>query len=468
MATKIKREIDKKTAELKITVPISADVWKKEQKLAFDKLAKKVKVPGFRPGKAPEKELRKRVALTNIWEEAIGKLLNVAIIDAAKEIKESDIVLHRPTYVIDKVTEEELEITYIYPVFPELKIKNYKNLKVQFKEATKKDIETDVEQQIDKMLLRGSLLLPKEGENAKVEKGDTITFDFKGFIKDKAFDGGEAEGYELLIGSNTFIPGFEDQLIGKSLGWKGNINVKFPANYYKEDFQNQDARFEIKISEIKYNDKPKLDEQFIKSLNIPNVTNKEELNKYLFSLSEKELAEKARINFMDELLIKVIDENEIPVPRVIALEEMNNLLKKFRENLKQQDISEKEYYEVTGYNEQKVKDELLTEATKTVKKSLLETFFIKDLDIKATDEDYLRQYQRMAKLYNIDGKEIQKMIKKEIIEPQIIKELMIDKLIVANNPKVKIKKEKVEIELVSEAEIKEHEEKLNHKNSIEN
>ena len=123
---------------------------------------------------------------------------------------------------------------------------------------------------------------------------------------------------------------------------------------------------------------------------------------------------------------------------------------------------------MTGYNEQKVKDELLTEATKTVKKSLLETFFIKDLDIKPTDEDYLRQYQRMAKLYNIDGKEIQKMIKKEIIEPQIVKELMIDKLIVSNNPKVKIKKEKVEIELVSEAEIKEHEEKLNHKNSVEN
>lgn len=443
MSVKIRKEIDQKNAEMKIIVPIEETTWKKEQKNAFDKLAKKTKVPGFRPGKAPENKLKEYISTAKVWEEAVSKLLNIAVKDAAKEITEKEIILDSPTYAVEKITENELEITFIYPVMPEFKIKDYKNLKIKFDQPTENDIKDDVKNQIDKLLSRGSVLLPKEGD-AKVEKNDTIIFDFKGFMENQPFDGGEAENYSLKIGSGQFIPGFEEQLIGKKLGWEGKINVKFPQDYYKEDFRNKDAEFKIKIHEIKYEDKPKLDDDYIKSLAIPKVTNEMELNNYLLDLSKREMLEKARTKFTDELFNKLIEENEIPVPRTIALKELQALLKKFRENLKQQKISEKEYFEITGYNEDKVKEELLTEANKTIKKSLLYSFFAKELNIKVSDEDLERQYQRIAKLYHIDIETIKQMIQKNVIEPQIINELIIDQLIVLNNPNIKIEKEKIE------------------------
>lgn len=444
MSTKIRKEIDSKNSELRIVVPIDKEVWKKEQKSSFDKIAKKTKVPGFRPGKAPEHEMKKYIAKGNVWEDAVSKLLNVAVKDAAKEISDKEIILDSPTYAVDKITDDELEITFIYPVFPDIKIKNYKDLKIKFSLPTEADIKEDVKNQIDKLLLRGSVLMPKEDKDSVVEKGDTITFDFKGYMDGKAFDGGEAQGHVLKIGSNQFIPGFEDQLIGKKLGWNGKIKVRFPETYYKEEFQNKDAEFEIKIHEIKYDDKPKLDETYIKSLAIPNVSNEKELNSYLEDLSKRETLEKARTKFMEELQEKVIEENEISVPRTIVLKELQALLKKFKENLKKQGISEKDYFEITGYNEEKVKQELLAEANKSIKKSLLFTFFAKDLDIKPSDEDIERQYQRIAKLYHMDIDTVKQMIKKETIEPQIVNELVVDQLITLNNPGVKIEKEKIE------------------------
>lgn len=445
MSIKLRKEIDKKNAEMKIIVPIEEQVWKKEQEISFNKLAKKTKVPGFRPGKAPINKLKEYISTANIWEDAVSKLLNVAVKEAVKEITDKDIVLDSPTYAVEKISENELEITFIYPIMPEMEIKNYKDLKIKFNQPTEKEIKEDAEEQIDKLLSRGAILLPREGEGAKVHKNDTITFDFKGFIDGKEFDGGEAEGFTLKIGSKQFIPGFEEQLIDKPLNWSGDIKVKFPSDYYKEDFRDKEAKFEIKIHEIKYEDKPALNEEYIKSLAIQNVTNEEEFNNYMIDLSKRELIEKARMKFIDELMQKVIDENEIPVPRTIALKELQALLKKFKENLKQQKINEKEYFEITGYNEQKVKDELLLEANKSIKKSLLFSYFAKDLNIKPTEEDFERQYQRIAKLYHIASDMVKQMVQKNVIEPQIINELVTDRLIELNNPGVKIEKEKVEL-----------------------
>lgn len=443
--SKIKKEIDNKNSEIKITVPVETSLWKQEQEKAFKELAKKTKVAGFRAGKAPMHELKKHISSVAVWEKAISKLLNVVVKEAAKEIKETDIVLDSPTYAVEKVSDEELEIIFIYPIFPELKIKDFKNTKVKFNTPTKTEIDEDVEKQINKMLSRGALLIPKEGKNAVVADGDTIVFDFKGFMDGEAFEGGEAEAYELEIGSNSFIKGFEEQLIGKKAGWEGDIKVVFPTDYYKEDFRDKEAKFEIKIHEIKAMDKQEMNDEFVKTLSIPNVNNEKELKEYLTSLSQREMNEKSRSKFVEELFAKIIEENEIPTPRTVVLKELQALLKKFEENLKSQGISKKEYFALTGYNEEKVKEELMVEAEKSVKKSMLFTFYSKDLKIKATEEDIERQYQRIAKLYQMDSEMIKQMIKPEIIEPQIINELVIDQLIVGLNPSVKIEKEKVEI-----------------------
>ena len=445
MENKIRRELNEKTSELKIIVPVAEKEWLNQQKIAFNNLAKKVKVPGFRPGKAPEKELKRHVNQRQVWQDAISKLINPAAKEAAEQLTETDIVLEAPSYSIEEITENSLQIGFIYPLFPKLKIENYDKLQIKFEQPDQKAIKANVAAEIDKLLLKGSLLLPKEGPEAKIEKDDTIIFDFKGFLNGKAFKGGEAEKHELKIGSNTFIPGFEDQLLGKPLGWQGEIKVTFPAEYYKEEFRNQEAQFKIKIHEIKYNDKPKLDEQYIKSLNIPNVNNEKELNDYLLDLSKRELIEKARTQFMEQFFAKIMEQNEIPVPESLIFKETNKLFDKFKDGLKQQEVSEKEYYELTGYNEEKVKAELRIEAQKVIKKEFLLTHFIRELKIKATEEDLLRQYQRLAKLYGIDGQTIQTFVKDQQIEPQVINELIIDALIKSNNPDLKIAKEAVTI-----------------------
>lgn len=414
MNKKIKREIDTKNSELKIIVNIDKEIWKKEQNIAFEKLSKKIKVPGFRPGKAPKSELKKYIATGKIWEEAVQKLLNVAVKDATKEIKKDEIILDSPTYSVEKITEEELEIIFIYPIFPEIKIKDYKKPSIKFNRATKKEIQEYAKKQLDKMLSKGALLLSKEDKNAKVEKGDTIIFDFKGFIDNKAFEGGEAEKFSLKIGSKSFIPGFEDQLLGKKLDWEGSIKVRFPKDYYKDDLKDKEAEFKIKIHEIKYEDRPEVNDEYVKSLEINNVSTKEELNDYLENLSKKELEEKERTRFINDLMTFVIDNNEIPVPRTIVLKELQALMKKFEENLKQQEVDKKEYYEITGYNDEKVKKELQIEAEKSIKKSILYTFFYKDLKLKVSDEDFER-----------------------------LNELVVDQLILIHNPDIKIEKEAI-------------------------
>lgn len=444
MSSKITKSYDEKNSELKIVVPVDKKTWKEEQEKSFEKLAKKIKIKGYRAGKVPKEVAKKYISSGEIWEDAVNKLINVVVKDAVKEIDEKkDIVLDSPTYSVEKITNDELEINFIYPIFPEFKIKDWSKYKIEFKEPTEKEIQESVENQINNLLSRGTLLLPKEGKDAKVEKGDTIIFDFKGFMDGKEFENGSAEKFELKIGSNTFIPGFEDALIGKALGWEGSINVKFPSNYFKEEFRNKDAKFEIKIHEIKYNDKQELTEDFIKSLNIKDVKTKEELNAYLSDLTKREVIEKNREIFINDFIVEVIKDNEIPTPRTIVLRELQALFKKFEENLKNQGFSKKEYFEATGYSDEKVKKELNEEAIRGVKKSFIFSKLSKDLNIKVTDEDFNRQYQKIGKLYNLDPQMAYQMIKKEQIESQILNELLIDKVIQTLNPKVKIEKEKV-------------------------
>lgn len=448
MELKVEKNYDEKNSELKIIVPVEKKLWKEEQNKSFNNLSKKLKVKGYRAGKVPLEIAKKMILPNQIWEDAISRILNIAVKDAAKHIDEKkDIILDSPTYSIEKITNDYLEIIFIYPIYPNIKIKNWEKLNIKFKNPTDKEIKESVNNQINDLLSRGTILLPKENKDDKVERGDLIIFDFKGFLDGEAFEGGEAKKYELKIGSNTFIPGFEDQLIGKNLGWSGSINVKFPKDYYKEEFRDKDAKFEIKIHEIKSHQKQEMNDDFVVSLNIKDVKNKEDLNKYLTDLSKREIIEKRRTEFMNEFLEQIIKENTIPTPRAIVLKELQALSKKFEENLKNQGFSKKDYFDVTGYNDNKVKSELNQEAEKSIKKSFIYTALSKELKIKPTDDDFARQYQRIGKLYNIEPAMAAKMIKKEQIETPLINELLIDKIITTLNPDIKFEKEKITFKL---------------------
>ena len=201
---------------------------------------------------------------------------------------------------------------------------------------------------------------------------------------------------------------------------------------------------------------------------IKDVKNEEDLNKYLTDLSKREMIEKRRAEFMNEFLEQVIKENSIPTPRAIVLKELQALIKKFEENLKNQGFSKKDYFDVTGYNDNKVKSELTQEAEKSIKKSFIYTALSKDLKIKPTDDDFARQYQRIGKLYNIDPAMAAKMIKKEQIETPLINELLIDKIITTLNPDIKFEKEKVTFKLEDNSKNKTEKNKEEKENKKEN
>ena len=393
-------------------------------------MSKNLSIKGFRKGKVPLEKAKEYISDGSVWEKAITSLLDKYVVIASKEIKDDELILDSPTYAVEKVSKEELEIIFVYPLFPDFKLKDYKKLNISLTKKTDADIKQDVKEQEEKLLSKTSVLLPKEGKNIKVEKGDTIIFDFEGFVDNKPFEGGEATDFELKVGSGGFIPGFEDKLIGLKLGYKGSIDVTFPKDYHVKDLANKKSKFEIEIKEINTLDLPKLNEEFIKTLNIKDVKTSKELNAYLLDLTKRENLEKSRIEFKNKIFDKIIKENEIPAPKTLVLKELQKLLKRFEENLKKQGLSKKEYFEITQLSDKEVTKELTLEAEKNIKVSLLFAHLAKIEKIEAKDDDYEKQYEKLAKLYNVeDVKMIKEMLPKDKLEAQIINDLVLDMLI---------------------------------------
>ncbi|MGL5204675.1 MAG: trigger factor [Metamycoplasmataceae bacterium] len=429
-----KKTIDNKTSEMRISVTIPKEDWKNSQSKAFETLAKNINIKGFRKGKVPLTKAKELIDQSQIWEKAILSLLDKYVVIASKEIKDDEIILDHPTYTVEKVTSDELEIIFVYPLFPEFKLKDYKKTGIILdKEDSEEKLKKDVLEQEKNLLSKTAVLLPKEGKDAKIEKGDTIVFDFKGFVNKKAFEGGEAEDFELKVGSGNFIPGFEEKMIGLKLG-KNSIKVTFPKDYHVKELANKNSEFKLNIKEIKAFDLPELDEEFVKNLNIKDVKNKKDLRKYLLDLTKRENLEKARIKFKNEIFSRLLSQNEIPVPNTLMLKEVQMLSKKLDESLKKQGITKKEYLELTKMTNNDVTKELTVEAEKNIKTSLLFAHLAKIEKIVASEKDFEKQYERLAKVYNIeDVNMIKNMLPKEKIEPQITNDLVIDMLIKYNS-----------------------------------
>ncbi len=429
------KTIDKKTSEMRIVIPVPQDEWKKSQTKAFGLIAKDLSIKGFRKGKVPLIKAKEYISEGQIWEKAIVSLLDKYVVIASKEITDDEIILDNPTYTVDKVSNDELEIIYIYPLFPDFKLKDYKKLGISL-DALESDakLKKSVTEQENKLLSKTAVLLPKKGKDIKIEKGDTIIFDFKGFDDGEAFEGGEAEDFEFKVGSGNFIPGFEDELMGLSLGHEGSIYVTFPKDYHVKELANKKVEFKINIKEIKVLDLPKLDADFIKTLNMKGVETPKQLNDYLLDLTKRENLEKSRIKFKNEVFSRLLDQNEIPVPKTLMLKEVQTLMKRFDENLKKQGMSKKEYLEMSQLTGEDITKELTVEAEKNIATSLLYAHLAKEEKLEAKDADYQEHYEKLAKLYNIeDIKMIEGMLPKEKLEPQIVNDLVIDMLIKYNN-----------------------------------
>lgn len=400
--------IEKSKGELKVTV--EGDLWVKAQEKAFTKLAKSVEIPGFRKGNAPKDMVRKQVSEQNILIEAVEGLAQEALNVGLKEHDLSPIT--RPELGIEAVSKETVTMTFSFLIRPEVTLGDYKNLDVKKEKAkvTKKEIDAKLDELRHQF---AELVLKEEG---KIEAKDTAVIDFEGFKDGVAFEGGKGENYALEIGSNSFIPGFEEALIGMTSGEEKDVALKFPENYQAEHLAGQDVIFKVKINEIKSKHLPELSDDFAKEVNHKETKTLEDLKKAF----EEELLEqkktKVEEDFNNAILTKVVDASTVEIPDVLVDEETETMVEDFRQRLQQQGFSLEQYTQITGQSLDDLKGQMRIDALGKVKVRLILDAIAKQEKLSVSDTDIEDEYAKIAQTYSMDIERVKSLAPVDTIE----------------------------------------------------
>lgn len=381
-----------------IKVEITGKDWEKKLDETFKKIIKKVKIDGFRPGKAPRNIYEQKYGKQSIVVEAVDSCMNEAYVKALKEFKGEPIM--QPTVGIEKADETGVIYVFTFTTKPEIKINKYTNLGV--KKDSVKVTKKDVDNEIEKMRKEYADLTVKDG---KAENGDTVIIDFEGFDGDKAFEGGKAENYALELGSNSFIPGFEEALVGVKKGDKKDVNVTFPKDYHAEELKGKPVVFKVLVHEVKTKVYPELDEDFFLDLGLEDVKTKEDLEKKVKETMTEQREYEAENKYVDELFEALLKETSVEVPHELIHEELDRMVEQYAERLKMQGITLEQFYKFTNSSEEALKDQMHEEAEKRVKLRFAIDEIIELEKIDATDEEANHDAEEKAKKHGMDKDE---------------------------------------------------------------
>lgn len=380
---------------------INGEEWTKAKDEAFAKIVKKAKVDGFRQGKVPRSVFEKKYGTGDIISEAMEKIVDAKYAETI--IKEKLVPVTEPKLEIEKADDKELVFKITFILDPEVKLGEYKGLKVK-KDAVKVTKE-EVEHQVGHILDRYAELVSKDGA---VEEGDTAVIDFKGFKDNEAFEGGSAEGYSLEIGSHSFIPGFEEGLVGMKKEENKDITLTFPEDYMAKDLAGQEVVFNVTVHDIKKRVIPELDEEFFKDLDMEGVTNREELEKTVEEEIKAQKEYDAENKYIDDLLEKASGNMTIELDEEIVDAEVERMYKDFVERLKMQGIEEELYFTYTGITKEKVKEDMKKEADKRVRYRYLLEAIIKEEKIEVSEDTAKEELKKMAEKYNMTEEDLLK------------------------------------------------------------
>lgn len=381
-----------------IKVEITGKDWEKKLDETFKKIIKKVKIDGFRPGKAPRNIYEQKYGKQSIVVEAVDSCMNEAYVKALKEFKGEPIM--QPTVGIEKADETGVTYVFTFTTKPEIKINKYTNLGV--KKDSVKVTKKDVDAEIEKMRKEYADLTVKDG---KAENGDTVIIDFEGFDGDKAFEGGKAENYALELGSNSFIPGFEEALVGVKKGDKKDVNVTFPKDYHAEELKGKPVVFKVLVHEVKTKVYPELNEDFFLDLGLEDVKTKEDLEKMVKETMTEQKEYEAENKYVDELFEALLKETSVEVPHELIHEELDRMVEQYAERLKMQGITLEQFYKFTNSSEEALKAQMHEEAEKRVKLRFAIDEIIELEKIDATDEEANHDAEEKAKKHGMDKDE---------------------------------------------------------------
>ena len=386
------------TNVVKFEIRVEAEKFNEAIKKAYHKNVKKLNVPGFRKGKAPMNVIKKYYGVGILLEDAVNIAIDTTYPEA---IKENDIKpVDYPQIDIVEVGEgKDLVYTAKVTVYPEVELGQYKDVEV--KKPSYEVSEEEVEKQLKAMQERNARVETKS--EGKVEDGNIAVIDFKGFVDEVAFDGGEGTDYPLEIGSGTFIGDFEQQLIGLATGEKKDVKVTFPENYGKEELNGKEATFQVTIKEIRVKELPALDDEFAKE--VSEFDTLDELKADIRKKVEESNEERAKREFEEAVINAVVDNAKVEIPEIMVEKEVEAMIKDLEGRLKYQGLTLDQYYEFTGNTEDKMKSYMKERAERKVKTDLVLDKIAKEENIEVSDEELKAKAMEVAKMYSADNAE---------------------------------------------------------------
>lgn len=388
-----------------VEISIDAEAFEAAVQKAYLKQRKNITVKGFRKGKAPRAFIEKMYGEGIFYEDALEIIYPDAVSDA---VKEADLSIVDAPFDLDvtEIGKNGVEMKFKVTVKPDVKLGKYKGLK-----AVKPSVKVtadEVKAELARMQDQNSRMISVD--DRPVQNGDTAVIDFEGFVDGVAFDGGKAENHELVIGSGSFIPGFEDQIIGHKTGEEFDINVTFPEDYQK-DLASKDAVFKIKLHEIKFKELPALDDEFVKD--VSEFDTLDELKKHIKSdLEEKKKADSDSA-FTNALLEQVANGIEAEIPPVMIEKEAEEMAEEFAYRLQMQGLDLNTYLKYTGMDKDKLLENYKTPAENQVKLKLALEAVVKAENIEATESDLDAEYEKLAKAYNMEVDAVKKAVPPE-------------------------------------------------------
>ena len=378
-----------------ITIKIEGKEWEEAMDKAFQKANKKAKIDGFRPGKAPKDIFIKKYGKESLMMDAADLSINDAYLKMLEENKDLEIVA-QPELKLKSLDENGVEFVFTLTLKPEVKLGKYKGLKVT-KDSTEVT-EEEIDETIMNMRNRYAENRVKDGE---IVDGDVAVIDFEGFKDDVPFEGGKAEGYSLKIGSHTFIPGFEEALVGMKAGESKDIHLTFPEDYHSEELKGQPVVFKVTVNEVKETIIPELSKEFYEDLGMEGINDEESLRNQVKENIAARKEMEAEHKYTDDSLKAAIENMTVEVPEAMVTEEIDRMLRQYEDNLKMQGLTLEQFYQFTNSDEAALKDQMKEEALNRVKARLLLEEVAKVEKLEISDEEADQEVEKLAERYGM-------------------------------------------------------------------
>lgn len=389
-----------------LTITVPSEDFDKALDQAFNKVKKDIQVPGFRKGKIPRQMFEKRFGVESLYQDALDIVLPGAY---SKAIDETGIKpVDQPSVDVKEIEKGkdlvlELEVT----VEPEVELGEYKGL--EGKEIDAEVSEDDVNEQIEALLGQYAELVVKEGE---VAEGDVANIDFKGFVDGEAFEGGEMEGHDLEIGSGTFIPGFEDQLIGLKAGEEKDVEVTFPEEYQAEELQGKDATFKVKLNEVKEKEAKELNDEFVKEEleGFEGVETADEVKKQIEEDLKNFKEQERDYELRESLVVQAAENAKMEIPEAMVESEQQRMLQEYEQRLAQQGLNLELFEQISGQTKEDLLEQMKDDAFKRVRTGLTLQAIAQAENIEATEEDVDNELQKLADQFQMAKDDIKKVL----------------------------------------------------------